>query len=232
MILKKLLKIFTVIICLSSFTILYMYFKEYNISELTPNIILTDLQKDKNKYIFNHNTTFFLEESILNSKFKSCNCNNYVYLNPDYALISANEILQNKTEIIDCCKYKLQWINNIENPQILISDKVLDVNFRVSYNKENIPYEFYLEPESLFNKDFSLNHSNVIKNYLDIILATNEFTLIRGIENKNNEKDFDFLIKDLGENFLIYTIPDHIENPQSIWFNIYKKQKYFNKFFK
>jgi hypothetical protein len=83
--------------------------------------------------------------------------------------------------------------------------------------------------EMEYNEDFTIKPNYTVKNYLDVILESHEFTLLKTDEN---EHSYDYLIKDLGDDFLIYTIPNHIENPHAIWFTLYKKQKYFNNLFK
>ncbi|HEX8575766.1 MAG TPA: hypothetical protein VF677_05690 [Flavobacterium sp.] len=229
--LKNTIKILGIILGITTIIVILMYFQKFEVSELTPTIIISDLQENNSKNIFylKTKTTSFLEKSSLNSNFNGCNCNETLYLTPDYPLISAKEILKDKKDISYCCGYTIQWFSDVPAPYIQVWDKSLKIYFEIFLNENNIPKSFTLMPEMEFNEDYTIKPNYTIKNYLDVILESHEFTLLKTNENEHH---YDYLIKDLGDDFLIYTIPNHIENPQAIWFILYKKQKYFNNLFK
>ena len=229
--LKNIIKVLGGILGITTTIVIFMCFQKYEVAELTPNVIF-DLQKNNDENIFNlkTKTTAFLEKSSLNSSFNGCYCNETLYLTPDYLLISAQEILKDKKDIKNCCDYKIQWVKNRNNPYIEVWNKSLKIYFEIYYNENNIPNSFSLMTDMEFNEDGSMKPNYASKNYLDVILESHEYTLLKADENYPHQSDY--LIKDLGDDFLIYTIPHQIENPQSIHFELYKKQKYFNNLFK
>ena len=229
--LKNIIKVLGVIFGITTTLVIFMCFQKYEVSELTPTIIISDLQQNNNKNIFHlkTKTTSFLEKSSLNSNFNGCYCNEALYLKPDYPLISAQEILKNKNDIKECCGYTIQWFSDVPAPFIQVWNKSLKIYFEIFLNENNMPKSFTLMPELEINTDYTIKPNYAVKNYLDVILESHEFTLLK---SDDNEHHFDYLIKDLGDDFLIYTIPNHIENPDGIWFTLYKKQKYFNNLFK
>lgn len=203
-----------------------MYFQKYEISELTTSIIRTKLQKDKSQNIFelNTNTTVFLENSDLNLDNQSCFCNEVLYLRPDFALTSALQILNGRKRKI-CCQYKISNSGNSEDPFIQIVDNSLNIAYTLTHNDRKIPFAFLIT-KIIFNKDLTEKpKSDVLKHFIKSYLDTNEFILI---QDTNNPNGFKFLIKDLGNNFLIYRFMDEISDPNFIYVALYKKQKYFN----
>ncbi|MBK5212743.1 MAG: hypothetical protein JJE55_03660, partial [Flavobacteriaceae bacterium] len=78
----------------------------------------------------------------------------------------------------------------------------------------------------LFNEDYTEKPKNyVLKYFVKSILDTNEFIVVKDERYPN---DFKYLVKDLGNNFLIYRIANEISDPDFIYVALYKKQKYFN----
>lgn len=223
---KNIIKVLAITALIFTILISILYFQEYEISELTPSIISSDLQENSKENIFNYKTTIFLEKSKLNSNFNGCNCNGTLYLTPDFAIISAIEILNNKKGVISCCQYEIINMSETKTPFIQITDSNLNIFYSITYNEKNIPYLLSIN-NVLFNDDFSRKPENyTLKNYLDVILDTHEFTLI------TKDNDSIFLVKDLGDNFLIYDIWGGITRPSFIKVSLYEKKKYFNKIFK
>lgn len=138
------------------------------------------------------------------------------YLECDYFLIQANTIVTRENEQKVIGDYKLTFSEGNLNPYIEIINAKNHIGYTINYNEKNIPFGY-----SVFEFPFSEN-SGMVKQYLKKVLDNNELRVC-----KSKDKSFDILIKDFGENFLIYTVQGHLEDPTSIWFGIYKKRKYF-----
>ena len=62
---KNIMKVLAITALIFTILISILYFQEYEISELTPSIISSDLQENSKENIFNYKTTIFLEKSKL-----------------------------------------------------------------------------------------------------------------------------------------------------------------------
>ncbi|MBK5213115.1 MAG: hypothetical protein JJE55_05585 [Flavobacteriaceae bacterium] len=138
--LRGILKTVGVFLGITVLVIGFMYFQKYEISELTTTIINYKLQEDKSQNIFllNTKTTVFLEKSEIYLGNQSCFCDEVLYLQPDFALTSALQILNEKKEKI-CCQFEFFSDLNPPNPNIEIKDNLLDIYYTIGYNADNRP---------------------------------------------------------------------------------------------
>ena len=205
--------------------IAFLYFQEYNTAELNNNIIISDLKQIKTENIFNFKTTDYLIKS--SSNFKGCQCSETIHLQPDYMLTSANEIVTSKNPNAYCCGLNFYLTkNDYGGESIEIVDKQNKIFFSLDKNNEDITYSYSVVSNMEMGSDLRVKPNQVIKIFVQQILDSHEFTLLK----TNSESHYDYLIKDLGDKFLIYTVPNHIENPNGIWFRLYSKKKYFTEF--
>lgn len=222
---KRVFHLILVILVLLTSTITVLYFQKYSASELTNEIIIFDLKQIKDENIFNFKTTDYLIKS--SSNFEGCQCLEYFYLQPDYMLTSADEIVSSKNPNVNCGGLSFYWLkNDIGEERIEIDDKRNKIYFTVNKNLKGITYAYTVSSNMELGSDQRIKPNQVIKIFVQQILNSHEFTLL----SRDSESHYDYLIKDLGDNFLIYTIPNHIESPDGIWFQIYSKKKYFTKF--
>jgi hypothetical protein len=222
---KRVIQIISLIFLLSISVVIFLYFQEYNTAELTNQKIISDLKQIESENIFNFKTTDYLIKS--HSNFEGCQCSETIHLQPDFMLTSANEIVTSKNPNAYCCGLSFYWIkNDYGEERIEIEDKPNKFYFTLNNNLKGITYAYTVLSNMELGNDQRIKPNQVIKIFVQQILDSHEFTLLK----TNSESHYDYLIKDLGDKFLIYTIPNHIENPHGIWFQLYSKKKYFTDF--
>ena len=221
---KIVIRIIAIILLLSIAVFTFLYFQEYKTAELTNQIIISDLKEIESENIFDFKTTDYLIKS--RSNFESCQCSGTIHLQPDFMLTSANEIVTSKNPNSYCCGFGFYWIkNDYGEVRIEIEDKPNKFFFIIDINPKGTTYAYSVLSNLEFGNDQKIKPNQVIKIFVQQILDSHEFTLLR----TDSESHYDYLIKDLGDKFLIYTIPNHIENPHGIWFQLYSKKKYFTE---
>lgn len=221
---KIVIRIIAIILLLSIAVFTFLYFQEYNTTELTNQIIISDLKEIESENIFDFKTTDYLIKS--RSNFESCQCSGTIHLQPDFMLTSANEIVTSKNPNTYCCGFGFYWIkNDYGEVRIEIEDKTNKFYFIIDINSKGTTYAYSVLSNMEFGSDQKIKPNQVIKIFVQQILDSHEFTLLR----TDSESHYDYLIKDLGDKFLIYTIPNHIENPHGIWFQLFSKKKYFTE---
>lgn len=219
---KKLLKITLILISICLLIVFYFYKQKYTISNLSPNLIQS-LKRNEIKNIFfsEVKTTSFIE----NSNFMGCNCNEKLFISNEHPIFHVQDILKNDLKSVECCEFNFIYIENVPNPYYQVWDYTKKIYFDIYLNKKKYPYsfrimQFNIEPEK---------SQKAITDYYNILLNSHEYILIKS-EFDNGHK-LDYLIKDVGDNFLIYTIAYYNFKPEEIWCDFYKKQKYFNNLF-
>lgn len=218
------IRIIAIILFLSITIITFLYFQEYNTSELNQKIIF-DLKQIKTENIFDFKTTDYLLKS--NQSFEPCECSETIHLQPDFMLTSAKEIVTSKNPNVYCCGLFFYCIkNDYGEERIEIEDKYNKIFFTLNKNQEGKIFDYTVISNMEMGNDLRIKPNQVIKIFVKQILDSHEFTLLK----TDSESHYDYLIKDLGDKFLIYTIPNHIENPNGIWFQLYSKKKYFTEF--
>jgi hypothetical protein len=205
--------------------ITFLYFQEYNTAELTNQKIISDLKQIETENIFDFKTTDYLLKSSQN--FEPCECSETIHLQPDFMLTSANEIVTSKNPNAYCCGLSFYLIkNDYGEERIEIEDKQNKFYFTLNKNPKGTIYAYTVVSNMEIGNDQRIKPNQTIKIFVQQILDSHEFSLLR----TDSESHYDYLIKDLGDKFLIYTIPNHIENPHGIWFQLYSKKKYFTEF--
>lgn len=222
---KVVIRIIILILLLLISVFLFFYFQEYNTAELTKQKIIFDLKQIETENIFDFKTTDYLLNT--NRNFKACECSETIHLQPDFMLTSANEIVTSKNPNAYCCGLSFYWIkNDYGEERIEIEDKQNKFYFTLNKNLKGTIYAYSVVSNMELGNDQRIKPNQIIKIFLQQILDSHEFTLLK----TDSESHYDYLIKDLGNKFLIYTIPNHIENPHGIWFQLYSKKKYFTDF--
>jgi hypothetical protein len=217
---KIIIRIITLILMVLISVFIFLYFKEYNTVELTKQEIIFDLKQIETENIFDFKTTDYLLKTNRNRK--ACECSETIHLQPDFMLTSANEIVTSKNPNAYCCGLSFYWIkNDYGEERIEIEDKQNKFYFTLNKNLKGTIYAYTVVSNMEVGNDQRIKPNQVIKIFVQQILDSHEFTLLR----TDSESHYDYLIKDLGDKFLIYTIPNHIENPDGIWFQLYSKKK-------
>lgn len=222
---KIIFRVFYIILISLTLSIIILYFQKYNASELTSHSIICDLKQIENENIFDYNTTDYLIKS--HSNFDGCFCLGTFHLQPDYILTSADKIVNSKNPKVNCCELDFEWyINNFGKESISIVDLPNKINFSVNKNLDGITYDYDVSSNMEIGSDYNIKPNQVIKIFVKQILDSHEFILLK----TDSDSNYDYLIKELDDKFLIYTIPNHIENPHGIWVRLYSKRKYFTQF--